>query len=163
MRKDNAPVGSPGRRSLIALKIEHALQEGATYIGHVEIESFPTIGSEHDVLAVRRPGWLAFGLGNACQFSRIATIRRRRPDSIEDDDCETLAVGRPRGIAHARGSCLRAGRERECAQQNRGGQEAACTGIFARRCDQAALPSVVIIMSACSRCGTSMSSRWPSG
>src|SRR5262245_13932548 len=99
MRKDDAPVWRPRGRSFVTLEIEHALRQRASHVGHVEIESLTAVGDEDDVLSVGRPGWFALRLGNTRELVRVASIRRRRPYAIEDDDGQALPVWRPCGIA----------------------------------------------------------------
>ena len=57
--------------------------------------------------------------GTRVSSRAVAAVRSRRPDPIEDDDGQPLAVGRPGGIAHTGRPGLRTRRERQHAQQNR--------------------------------------------
>ena len=165
MREHDAAVRGPRRRALVAVELEHPLWHTSTRVRQIEIESLAAI-CDKDQMRLPSEDHAGSRSDSETRVSsrRVATIRSRRPDPIEDHDGQPLAVGRPGGIAHTGGDrsahwATSASTHSRIAVARR----RPALGVVARRCDQAALPSVVIIMTGCSRCGTSMSLRWPYG
>ena len=121
MGEDEAALWCPRRPPLVALEHRHALGHALRRLAwlcarrahNIQIEAVAAVGGEGNALAVGRPRRFTLNGGDSGELSSLATVRLHRPDAIEHDDREALAVRRPRGIAHAWRPRLRARRHRQ--------------------------------------------------
>jgi hypothetical protein len=92
IRENDAAVGRPRWRACIAWQPRDALGRAAARRHGVDVEAVTAVGGKRDPAPIVRPGRFALRAGPAHQLLRIASVRLHRPDAVEMDDGEALAI-----------------------------------------------------------------------